>query len=543
MTMAERSEHNVISLLARTVEHHGARTALVMQDGKREESVTFAQLWDRVDRTSVGLREAGLRCHERVIVMVPMSVQLYVLLLGVLKLGASAVFVDPWVGRRQIAAFAAFARAAAWIGIPKSHLLRLSDSALRSIPIAVSSGRRWLGLCGQHTLDGLQRRPGDGWIEPVLPDATAMITFTSGSSGIPKGVNRTHEFLMAQHAALQQEFVQRADDVDMPMFPVFALNNLAAGIPSIVPTMDFRHVDRVDGQVITGQIQRHSITTCTASPPFLDRLAVHQTRAPSDRVALRRILTGGAPVTDRQLAAWKEVWPETEVTVVYGSTEAEPVCHIQAEERLQLQSEHATSGFCIGQPSPQAAVRIVRIHAGPIELDERGWTPWDVRTGHSGELVVHGKHVAQSYFQNPDATRENKIVDHQGVVWHRMGDTGYFDADGYLWLVGRVHSTIYRDGQPVHPQLVEQAAVVGCSDVRRVAAVGLPDKELGERVVVVVETSADTDLLERVRACVERAGHVVDETHIASKPLPLDPRHRAKIDYPALRERLLRHGP
>jgi acyl-CoA synthetase (AMP-forming)/AMP-acid ligase II len=483
-----------------------------------------------------------LNFGERVILMIPMSIDLYVALLAVLKSGAIAVFVDPWVGRRQIAAFASFAKATAWIGVPKSHLLRLSDSSLRKIPLTATTGRRWFGLGGRFTMDDLQQQPGNQHVAKVAADDTAMITFTSGSSGLPKGVNRTHGFLSAQHAALQHEFSQSDDDVDMPMFPVFALNNLARGIPSIIPTMDFRHVDQVDGRIIANQMRRNEATTCTASPPFLDRLAEYQQGNPSQGKSLRRILTGGAPVTDRQLEAWRETWPATELIVVYGSTEAEPVGHIDAGERLALHpaAGRKAAGYCIGKTSQLVRLRVVRIHNGPISLDEGGWEAWELSPGQVGELVVSGKHVAQSYFQNPTATAENKLIDADGTVWHRMGDTGYVDTERFIWLVGRVHSTIYRDGRAVHPQLVEQAGAAASAAIVRIAAVGLPDSSLGERVVVIVETTAGEEILAQVRDSIEEAELPVDEVRIAAIALPLDPRHRSKIDYPALHEHLLK---
>ena len=285
--MPTKTTNNVVSLLARAANAVGGKPALVMPARSGgEQTLSFDQLWDRVDRTSVGLRHAGLRVGDRVIIMIPMSMDLYVGLLAVLKLGAVAVFVDPWIGRRQIAAFCAFANASAWLGIPKSHLLRLIDPTLRKIPLTITTGRRWFGLGGRFTFKALQRESGDGEIANVADQDTAMITFTSGSSGLPKGVNRTHGFLMAQHQALQQEFPQREEDIDMPMFPVFALNNLARGIPSVVPQLDFRYVDRADGEVLTAQMRRQNTTTCTASPPFLDRLAEFQQRHSVNRTTL-----------------------------------------------------------------------------------------------------------------------------------------------------------------------------------------------------------------------------------------------------------------
>lgn len=472
--------------------------------------------------------------------MVPMSIDLYVAMLAVLHMGAVAVFVDPWVGRRQIAAFAAFAEPRAWIGIPLSHILRLLSPRLRSIPLSVTTGWRLGPLPAGCTLEELEQSEGDGEVHPVSPEDPGLITFTSGSSGEPKGANRTHGFLLAQHRALAAEFPAEEGDVDMPMFPVFALNNLATGIPSVVPDMDFRRVDQVDASRILAQMRRHGVTTCTASPPFFDRLAAEVGRHHGEEPGLRRVLTGGAPVTDAQLRDWRRAFPGTGILVAYGSTEAEPVAHLTADERLDAvnQDRPLTPGFCAGQPVERIRTKIVRIHTGPIELRNAGWADWELPAGEIGELVVTGEHVCRDYYRNPQAVRENKIVDGE-AVWHRMGDTGSFDRGGRFWLAGRVHSTIRHASGLVHPQLVEQAACAEDPRIRRAAAVGLPDSAGGERVVLVLETAEEgieAEVAQRLRS----AGLEVDEIRLTSDPLPVDPRHNSKIDYPRLRERLLK---
>jgi olefin beta-lactone synthetase len=535
---------NVLSILRDIALHVPDRPALVMETG----IISFGALWDRIGRVAAGLRRLGLGAGERAIVMIPMSIDLYVAMLALLEIGAVAVFVDPWIGRRQIAAFAAFAGPRAWIGTAKSHLLRLLDRRLRAIPIAVTTGRRLGSLPAPLSLAELEREPGDGAIHPVSPGDPALITFTTGSSGEPKGANRTHGFLLAQRAALAAEFPAREGDVEMTMFPVFALNNLAAGVPSIVPAMDFRRVDRVDAGRVLAQMRRHGVTTCTASPPFFDRLAgaleTAEERPAAEMPRLRRLLTGGAPVSDSQLRVWRRAFPETEILVAYGSTEAEPVAHLTAEERLVAMNpgRPLAPGYCAGSPIDRLRAKAVRIHPGPIELGADGWTPWELAAGEIGELVVTGEHVCRDYYRNPGAVRETKIADPDtGAVWHRMGDTGSFDALGRFWLAGRVHSTIRRGGALVHPQLVEQAALGDDPRLRRAAAVGLPDGELGERVVLAVETcTAKTaaEIAGEIAARVAAAGLPVDGILLTREPLPVDPRHNSKIDYGKLRLRL-----
>jgi olefin beta-lactone synthetase len=532
------SDDNVLSVLHEVALRVPERPALGMESGV----ISFGALWDRIGRAAAGLRRLGLGAGERAIVMIPMSIDLYVAMLALLEIGAVAVFVDPWIGRRQIAAFAAFAGPRAWIGVPRSHLLRLLDPRLRAIPIAITTGRRLGPLPAPLSLAELEREAGDGSIRPVSPGDPALITFTTGSSGEPKGANRTHGFLLAQRAALAAEFPAREGDVEMTMFPVFALNNLAAGVPSIVPAMDFRRVDRVDAGRVLAQMRRHGVTTCTASPPFFDRLAAALETA-KERPRLRRLLTGGAPVSDAQVRVWRRAFPETEILVAYGSTEAEPVAHLTAEERLAATNpgRPLAPGYCAGAPIGRLRARVVRIHAGPIELGVDGWAPWELAAGEIGELVVTGEHVCRDYYRNPGAVRETKIADPDGAVWHRMGDTGSFDALGRFWLAGRVHSTIRRGGALVHPQLVEQAALGDDPRLRRAAAVGLPDAELGERVVLAVETcTAKTaeGIAGEIAARVAAAGLPLDGIALTGEPLPVDPRHNSKIDYAKLRLRL-----
>jgi acyl-CoA synthetase (AMP-forming)/AMP-acid ligase II len=526
---------NVLTVLRDVATRVPDRPALIAPaPGVGDRRITFAGLRDRIDRAAAGLRRLGLAPEERVIVMIPMSIDLYVALLAVLQIGAVAVFVDPWIGVRQIAAFSAFAEPRAWIGVPRSHLLRLVSGALRAIPWTVTTGFRFGPLPARRTLAELEEGSGDGAIHPVEPSSPALITFTSGSSGEPKGANRTHGFLLAQHRALAAEFPAAEGDVDMPMFPVFSLNNLAVGVTSVVPDLDFRRVDRVDAARVLRQVADHNVTTCTASPPFFDRLCARIEAHPGERPRLRRLLTGGAPVSDAQLRAWRRALPQTGIVVAYGSTEAEPVAHLAAEERLALQSP----GYCAGRPMDRIRARLIRIHDGPVELGNGGWEAWETPAGEIGELVVSGEHVCRDYYRNPRAVLENKIREPDGTVWHRMGDTGSFDSAGRFWIAGRVHSTIWRKGRPVHPQLIEQAAQGEDSRIRRVAAVGLPDLSLGERVTVVVETGAGEELRDSVQARLAAAGQPVDEIVLTAEALPVDPRHNSKIDYRRLRERI-----
>lgn len=534
--MTPDARGNVVSLLEEAAGRAPDRPALFEEaPAGAPLSITFGGLRDRAARIAGGLLREGFAPGDRAVLMIPMSIDLYTALLGVLRAGGVAVFVDPWIPARSIAAFAALAEPRAFIGIPKSHLLRALHPDLRRIPIAVTTGRRFGPFPAARTLREIERGAAPAPIRPRAPDDPALVSFTTGSSGDPKGVNRTHGTLGAQREALVREFPFRADDVDLAMFPVFALNNLAAGVPTVIPAMDLRRPAAADPARLLRQMERHGVTTCTLSPPVLDRLVAFLEGSPGRRPRLRRIVTGGAPIEDRALRAWRAAFPGAGIALAYGSTEAEPVARVAAEERL---AAAPGPGLLAGRPVEGIRVRIVRIERGPLCWPPGGWADLEAPPGAIGEILVSGPHVCRGYFRSPSAFVDNKVEEPGGAIWHRMGDTGSLDPEGRLWLAGRVHSTILRAGAPVHPLLVERAAQGDDAAIGRAAAVGLPDEALGERVAVVLEAS-DRGAAGRAADRLRSAGLPADEVAISDSPLPLDPRHNAKTDSAALRARLL----
>jgi acyl-coenzyme A synthetase/AMP-(fatty) acid ligase len=122
--MIAEENHNVTQLLANVAAMQPEKPALVFRNRNVEQEITFGELWQRASSFGAGLRRCGFQSGQRAIIMIPMSIDLYIALLGVIKIGGVAVFVDPWIATKQIARFAAFSEPTAYIGIGKSHLLR-----------------------------------------------------------------------------------------------------------------------------------------------------------------------------------------------------------------------------------------------------------------------------------------------------------------------------------------------------------------------------------------------------------------------------------
>ena len=232
---------NIAAILQEQALGRGSQTAIV-HSGR---SLTFAELNERAAHAASDLRAAGLRPGDRALVFCPMSIDLYVTLIGLFRIGATAVFVDPSSGWRQVDACCEWLEPRGFVAVPRAHLLRLISRVIRRVPVKLAiSG----AVPGTKTIGSSNRRrsPGVEKIEPCQPDSPALITFTSGSTGQSKAALRTHGFLLAQHRVLAEDLELRAGDVDLTTLPVFVLANLASGVTSVIPDVDLRAPAAVD---------------------------------------------------------------------------------------------------------------------------------------------------------------------------------------------------------------------------------------------------------------------------------------------------------
>ena len=528
-------------LIARAAEH-ATRAAIIEPAGRGgSRTVSFGELAERVARTAAGMRCAGLNEGDRVLLFVPMSVDLYVALLATLHLGATAVFIDVWASRARLEAAVALARPRLLVAPPAVHLLRLLSPSLRHIERYWYAGRRIWRLARYETPD--VRPP-----EVVVGEAPALITFTTGSTGRPKAAARSHGLLWAQHLALAGHLQLREDDVDMPTLPIFVLNNLALGVTTVVPAFDPRRPAAIDPPSIIAQMRRHGVTTTSGSPAFYARLA-EWCRQRGERLDVR-LWTGGAPVYPR-LAGDLDAVTGGEAHVVYGSTEAEPIAGIGAAELVRTSRisgpaaepspartrERAVSGLCAGSPVPAVSVRIIRPSDAAIRLDGTGWDELLLPAGETGEIVVAGDHVVGESLHAPEETARHKIRD--GIrIWHRTGDGGYLDEGGRLWLMGRLSTRVERNGETWWSTPAELRALA-VEAVSHAAYLGLMDESRGQRAVLCVEADPVQVSEECIRAAL---GPVpVDEVRFLSR-IPRDPRHASKTDAAALRRILETDG-
>lgn len=497
--------------------------------GYTEATLSFGELGLRVSAAMRGLRAQGFERGDRIILMAPLSTDLYALLLALLAQGMSAVFIDTGMGKSKILEAIEDAKAQAILSVSALLKYRWFLRPLRRLKhySADSSG------FGVKPMSALFKPPQGGAISEALSthaDEHALITFTSGSTGRPKGADRTQGLLVAQHLALAEHFPAGEDEVDMPCFPVVTLHNLCCGVPTVLPAVDFKAPGSVNPDFVFAQIARWGVTRMSGAPAYIERLVSDLEARQATETRVRQLGVGGAPTPISLCARVARVFPQTEAQVIYGSTEAEPIASVDMGEILASEAQATTLGHLVGQVAHAANVALVDLPEPPPALDERGMDPYRVAPGEAGELCVSGPHVNRSYLDNPEANRENKLYAPDGAVWHRTGDVASVDAEGRLWLRGRTKDLVRHQGRGIHPLPVE-AAISALSGVRRAALINTSAHPEG---VIVIEGEAEAELLQG--ALETFALGALEQVRVSA--IPMDYRHQSKIDRVALRAQL-----
>lgn len=492
----------------------------------RSRITTFAELDLAATRVARLLTNHGLQPGDAVLVFHPMSAELYVALLALFRLRLVAMFLDPSAGRAHIERCCVMHPPKALIAGVKAHLLRLVVPAVRRIPVKVVIG---------IPLPCTVRWSAADRLEPLMEvhdcddDTPALLTFTSGSTGQPKGTVRSHGLLGAQYKALAASLALTAGDVDLATLPIVALANLGSGVTSLIPDADLRYPGAVAPAPIFAQLLAHNATTSVASPAFFECLTRYGASNGLTFPSLKKLYTGGAPVFPRLLDQMQTLAPNADIVALYGSTEAEPIAHISRREVTaeDLKAMLAGNGLIAGIPVEEIRLRILRDQwgqpVGPYNAD--AFVGMCCEPNVPGEIVVNGAHVVSGYLHGEGDEETKFRVD--GAIWHRTGDAGYLDERGRLWLLGRCVAHIHDAHGDLYPFAAE-TAVYQDLRVRRAALVAHRGKRLLAVEFYEGYTVADLDALRAALAWAR-----LDEVR-PCPCIPVDKRHNAKIDYPAL---------
>ena len=465
-----------------TITEHILRRAVelpdrvALMDGPSGRSYTYSQLREMIHRFAGGLQARGFGKGDVLGLMAPNIPEYAIAFHGTAVAGGTVTTINPTYGAEEVRFQLNDAGASMLITI--GMFADTAKSAIEGTPIG-----EVMTLDGtEGTANALELLAADP-IEQVpvdLHDQVVVLPYSSGTTGLPKGVMLTHHNLVANCVQTEPSVNLREHEVSLAFLPFFhiygmqVLMNLQLSIGATVITLP-----RFDLQQALELTQQHKITRIYAVPPVILALAKHPLVDDYDLTSLVQVFSGAAPL-GAELAAEAAKRIDCEVVQGYGMTELSPVSHCTFEGDFRP----GTSGITV----PNTETRIVDPETGE-----------DQDVGGEGELWVRGPQVMKGYLNNDDATRNT--IDDEG--WLHTGDVAVVDEHHHVSIVDRVKELIKYKGFQVPPAELE-ALLVAHPKVADVAVIGIADEEAGEipKAFIVRQPGADDLTIDELQAYV-----------------------------------------
>ena len=429
----------------------------------RNQRLSFEQIKTEAASLSRALREHGVSQKNKVALLLPNCPEFAVAYLAVVQMGSVAIPLDIRLTKEEISSIIRDWGVSTLIAHHSSlGLVRELEKELKDFlkVIGVGTNQKWDG----NTLgyEELIQYPAEiNWDIKVKGSDDALILYTSGTTGRPKGVVLTFDHLDCFPETMAPLGVTE-DDINAILLPMSHISGPILINQLILLGSTLVILDTIRPETILEAIERHRISWFHGVPPIFQALLKVSRERHYDTSSLRFIAMMGAPVPLVLMEEFKDRYPGVKVLQGYGLTETSPIVTLVSLEDWEKKLGSA------GKPVPRVEIRVV---------DEKGNV---LPPGEVGEVIIKGPQVMKGYYNNPEATAQ---VIRDG--WFYSGDLGRFDQDNYLYIVGRGKDMIITGGLNVYPAEIEEC-LLKHPGIGEVAVIGVPDFMRGERVKAII---------------------------------------------------------